>query len=156
MINDDKQKSPDKQLKEKAVKIQGKNYVLVADRIVFFNENYLNGSIKTELISPIESEYIIIKATVTPDTDKSERFFTGYSQVVKGVGYINKTSALENAETSAVGRALAMLGIGVIESVASADEINKARQAPPLHPTIAQNYGIQKTNFNPPPSILNK
>jgi hypothetical protein len=113
-------------LRDKAIKIQGKDYVLVADRIIFFNEYFPNGSIKTELISEPTSEQIIIKATVTPDAEKPERIFTGYSQAVVGQGYINKTSALENAETSAVGRALAMLGIGVIESVASADEIHKA------------------------------
>jgi hypothetical protein len=39
---------------------------------------------------------------------------------------VNKTSALENAETSAVGRACAFAGIGVIDSIASADEVHKA------------------------------
>lgn len=111
-------------LESKAVKIQGKSYVLVADRILFFNEQYPEGSITTELVSPLESDSIVIKATVRPDN--GHRLFTGYSQAVKGQGYINKTSALENAETSAVGRALAMMGIGVIESVASADEVRKA------------------------------
>jgi len=99
----------------------------VADRIIYFNENYKNGSITTELITEHSSDKIIIKATVTPDIATPQRFFTGYSQATVGQGYINKTSALENAETSAVGRALAMMGIGVIESVASVDEINKAK-----------------------------
>ena len=39
---------------------------------------------------------------------------------------VNKTAALENASTSAVGRALGYMGIGVIESIASADEMAKA------------------------------
>jgi len=118
---------PSKTNKLPTIDIKGKAYVLVSDRVLAFNEAYRNsGSITTELVSDIESDQIIIKATVTPDCDKPNRTFTGYSQAIKGDGYINKTAALENAETSAVGRALGMMGIGVIESIASADEINKA------------------------------
>lgn len=116
----------DKSLKDKAIQIQGKDYVLVADRIIYFNEQYPNGSITTELISDPESDQVIVKATILPVAEEV-RTFTGYSQAVKGAGFINKTAALENAETSAVGRALAMMGIGVIDSIASADEINKAK-----------------------------
>lgn len=115
----------DKSLKDKAIQIQGKDYVLVSDRIIFFNENYPKGCINTDLVSDPDSDIILVKATVRPTEDMS-RYFTGYSQAVKGAGFINKTAALENAETSAVGRALAMMGIGVIDSVASVDEIKKA------------------------------
>lgn len=118
--------SDEKNLEKKAVNIQGKKYVLVADRIIYFNEHYPNGDIKTELVTHPTSERIVVKATVTPDVNRSERFFTGYSQAIIGQGPINRTAALENAETSAVGRALAMMGVGVIESVASADEVQKA------------------------------
>lgn len=120
----------DKSLKDKAIKIQGKDYVLVADRIVYFNELYKEGAITTKLVSPVESDIIVVKAEVFPDGLLGRRF-TGYSQAVKGAGFINKTAALENAETSAVGRALAMMGIGVIDSVASIDEINKAEGTDP-------------------------
>jgi len=113
------------QLKDKAINIKGKKYVLVSDRVIYFNDTYPEGSITTELISHPESDNVIVKATVHPD--KSPRTFTGYSQAVKGDGMVNKTAALENAETSAVGRALAMMGIGVLDSIASVDEINKAQ-----------------------------
>lgn len=113
----------DKSLKTKAIDIKGKQYVLVSDRILYFNEHY-TGSITTELLSQPSDELVVIKATVMVDG----RSFTGHSQAKWGDGYINKTSALENCETSAVGRALAMMGIGVIDSVASVDEINKATQ----------------------------
>lgn len=116
----------DKSLKESAVDIKGKKYVPVSARIVYFNEIYENGRIVAELLSPIESKHIMMKATVTPDLKNADRYFVGHSQAVVGEGYINKTSALENCETSAIGRALALMGIGVIESVASVDEINKA------------------------------
>lgn len=113
-------------LKDKAIDIKGKNYVLVSDRIIYFNENYPNGSITTKLISDWNSDLIVIKSTVIPDIEKPLRKFTGYSQAVVGQGMVNKTAALENAETSAVGRALGMIGIGVIDSVASADEMKKS------------------------------
>lgn len=115
----------DKQLEEKAIDIKGKQYVLVSDRVIYFNENYENGCIKTQLVSEPSADMVVIKAQVVPNISTPERYFTGYSQATWGEGMVNKTAALENAETSAVGRALAMMGIGVIDSVASSDEINK-------------------------------
>ena len=112
----------DKTLKDKAIDFKGKKYVLVADRVIYFNEQYPEGSITTELVSTPDAETVVMKAIVKPNEKQT---FTGYSQATWGEGYINKTSALENAETSAVGRALAFMGIGVIESIASIDEINK-------------------------------
>lgn len=115
-----------KQLTEKAIDIKWKKYVLVSDRVLYFNETYPNGSITTQRIMTEDSWVEVFKATVMPDCSKPERYFTGYSQAKRWDWFINKTSALENAETSAVGRALAMMWIGVIDSIASLDEINKA------------------------------
>ena len=117
-----------KDLKEKAIDIKGKKYVLVADRIIYFNKNHPKGSITTKLLTDPTSDRIVIKAVISPD---GVARFTGHSQATIGDGYINKTAALENAETSAVGRALAMMGIGVIDSIASVDEINKAQGTTP-------------------------
>ena len=114
-------------LKDKAVDIKGKKYVLVSDRVLHFNEKYPKGSITTELLSEPSADRVVVKATVVPEEG---RVFTGLAQEVVGQGFINKTSAMENAETSAVGRALAMMGIGVIDSIASVDEINKAKTSP--------------------------
>ena len=116
----------EKSLKAKAVDIKGKEYILVRDRVLYFNEQYANGYITTELLSQPLDGTIVIKALVYPDVG-SGKCFTGHAQEVIGDGYINKTSAMENAETSAVGRALAMMGIGVLDSIASVDEINKAK-----------------------------
>ena len=123
------------ELKDKAISIKGKQYVLVSDRILFFNENFPNGSITTELVSEPTSDHIVIKATVLPDSNSPQRIFTGYSQAKIGDGMVNKTAALENAETSAVGRALATMGIGVLDSVASADEMAKAGVKEDKEPT---------------------
>ncbi len=148
------------ELKDKAVDIKGKQYILVSDRVLYFNANYSTGSITTELLSKPEDSRVVVKATVTlpqaepnhvsicaiskhirgentagaecPDCTCGARplptkRFTGHSQAVVGEGMVNKTAALENAETSAVGRALGFMGIGVIESIASADEMVKAK-----------------------------
>lgn len=138
----------DKSLKSKAVKIKGKDYVLVSDRVLFFNEQYPNGKIETKLIK-YENKQIIMKAMVTPDVSTPDRVFTGWSQEIDGEGTVNKTSALENAETSAVGRAMAMLGIGVIDSIASVDEINKAKNRNNYQPAETINIDDDKQWFDP-------
>jgi len=120
----------EKEKKWNTINIKGKEYVTVAERILYFNENYPNGMITTKLLSNLEDKHIFMQSTIVPDVLKPERFFTGYSQAVVGQGMVNTTAALENCETSAVGRALAMLGIGVLESIASSDEINKAAPNP--------------------------
>lgn len=110
-----------KNLKEKAIDIKGKKYVLVSDRVLYFNENYPDGQIKTEIISD-NGEEVIFKATISD----GEKNFTGHATGIRGGQGVDKTNAVENAETSAVGRALAMMGIGVIDSIASVDEIREA------------------------------
>lgn len=99
---------------------------MVSDRVLYFNETYPEGSITTELLSAPDAKTVVVKATVTIGS----RTFTGHSQAVVGEGYINKVAALENAETSAVGRALGFAGIGVIDSIASVDEMRKAKVYP--------------------------
>lgn len=114
----------DKSLKDKAISIKGKDYVLVSDRVLYFNDNYKNGAIEPSYT--LDGDTYHFKAIVTPDVEKPLRRFVGHSKATIGDGMVNKSAAMENAETSAVGRALAMMGIGVIESIASADEMNKA------------------------------
>lgn len=116
----------DRKLKDKAIDIKGGKYVQVSDRVNYFTDSYPNGSINTELVSSPNADNIVIKAVVIPDMDKPERKFTDYAQEIVGSSFINKTSAMENASTSAVGRALAYMGIGVLDSIASVDEVNKA------------------------------
>lgn len=119
----------DKTLQSKAIELEGENgkkskYILVADRVAYFNEQHTKGSIRTERLKD-ESGIEIIKATIVPDISVPERYFTGHSQADKSNGEINKYSALENAETSAIGRALGFMGIGIVNGLASLDEIVK-------------------------------
>lgn len=129
----------DKTLKSKAIKFKGKDYVLIADRVNYFNSTYPKGSIQTELLSQPDSDMVVVKATVSTGEGQE---FTGMSQAKWSdtSSFVNKTSALENAETSAVGRALAFMGIGVIDSIASIDEINKT--------TYSKSYNAPKTSPN--------
>lgn len=113
-------------LSDKLIDIKTKKYSLVSDRILAFAEYFPNGSIVTEILSGLSDKMVVVKATVTPDVTDPSRIFVGHSQAMWGDGLINRAAALENAETSAWGRALAAMGIGVIESIASMDEVNKA------------------------------
>ena len=108
-----------------SVKIHGKEYITVDERVEMFHELYPNGMIETTLLK-IENNQIMFRATATPDVEKSERFFTGHAEEVVGSSQINKTSAVENCETSAVGRCLGFLNIGLVGSIATADEVSNA------------------------------
>ena len=111
--------------KFKTTKIKGKDYVEVKERIKFFRqeEQYKNWSLITEF-PLLESDQCVCKASVA---DTEHRIIaTGHAHEVHGSSMINKTSFIENCETSAIGRALAMLGIGIETSFASANEVSDA------------------------------
>ena len=112
----------------KTVTIGRKPYVQVNDRVQGFRKLFPMGCIKTEMVVYIPDDYCVFKAEVYAD-DSMECLLlaTGYAQeTVSKNQNINRTSMLENCETSAVGRALGFLGIGSVDSIASADEVNKA------------------------------
>tara|TARA_R100000781_G_scaffold64174_1_gene40583 strand:- start:1156 stop:1815 length:660 start_codon:yes stop_codon:yes gene_type:complete len=110
-------------MKLKTINIHGKNYVEVNERIKYFRENYKGWSLISELIDLTENR-CVIKASITDEKDKV--IATGIAYEVMGSSYINKTSFIENCETSAWGRALGNLGIGIDTSIASAFEVNNA------------------------------
>ena len=108
----------------KKIQIKGKDYIEVNERVKQFHKDYPNGSITTELIEM--TDRFITKTTVIPDVKNSDRKFTGIAYEKEDSTFINKTSALENCETSSVGRALGMLGIGIDTSIASYNEVANA------------------------------
>ena len=118
------------------VEIHGKQYITVNERVVEFHKLYPNGSIRTDLIE--FTDRFIIKAEVCPDVTDRMRIFTGYAYEMVGSSQINKTSALENCETSAIGRALGILGIGIDGSIASADEVENAIHQQEAHNVTEQ------------------
>lgn len=107
------------------VNIKGKNYVMVKDRIKRFREFVPNGAITTEIVNITDSA-VTIKATVW---DEDGRILaTGLAHEYEGSSNINRTSHVENCETSAIGRALGIMGIGIDDSLGSADEVANAIQ----------------------------
>jgi len=113
--------------KFKTINIHGKEYVSVDERIKFFrNEKAYKGWSMTTDFVELTEESCTMKATIT-DCNGVVRA-TGSAKEVKGSTFINKTSYVENCETSAWGRALGCLGIGIEASgIASAEEIVNAK-----------------------------
>lgn len=103
------------------VNIRGKEYQTVAKRIADFRADHSDYSIITDVQS--NADVVVVKCEIKDTKDRT--ISTGYAEEVRDSTNINKTSALENCETSAVGRALAFFGFGGSE-IASANEVNDA------------------------------
>lgn len=104
--------------------IRGKDYAEVNQRILGFWELWPDGRIQTEWLELTESRAVCYVRVFTGDDDRPSSTGTAYE--VKTSGGVNSTSYIENAETSAVGRALGMLGIGATNAIASAEEVQNA------------------------------
>ncbi len=104
------------------VMIHGKEYETVASRVQKFKTEYPKNSLVTALVSRDE-DYVVMLAEIR---DESDRLMArGHAEERRDSSSINKTSALENCETSAIGRALAAFGLGGTE-FATADEVANA------------------------------
>lgn len=102
------------------IKIHNKDYFTVAERVAKFREDYPAYTISTELVD--SGQFVVVKATIS---NGDYVISTGHAEEERGSTNINKTSALENAETSAVGRALAFFGLAGTE-ISSAEEVANA------------------------------
>lgn len=103
-------------------------YVTVNERVAKFREKYPDGIIHTEIVK-WEDSIVVMKATIYRNPEEFKQgIFTavGHAYEKEGSNFINKGSALENAETSAVGRALAFLGIEIKKAIASREEVENA------------------------------
>ena len=107
----------------KTINIKGKNYVPVTERVKEFHEKYPDFTVITDIIS-LDETSVLMKATVYDPDGKIVA--VGHAQEDRNASNINKTSYVENCETSAIGRALGMFGIGIDDSMASADEVANA------------------------------
>lgn len=109
----------------KPIDIKGKDYAQVNDRVKVFRQLCPNGTITTEIINMADG-VVTMKAAVYDEEGKI--LSTGLAQEKESDNFINKTSYIENCETSAVGRALGFVGIGVEQEICSAEEcINAAK-----------------------------
>jgi hypothetical protein len=109
----------------KTTNIKGKQYVEVNERIKFFRQDkaYEGYSLTSEIITLDDSECVILAKIHNSD---NTLVATGLAQEFKSASRINATSYVENCETSAWGRALANLGIGIDTSIASSNEVSNA------------------------------
>ena len=104
--------------------IKGKDYAPVSERVRAFRCIYPNGAITTQILSQSETD-VTIKASVYDE--RGNVIATGHATENKNASNINRNGAmLENAETSAVGRALGFLGIGTKNGIATAEEVDRA------------------------------
>jgi hypothetical protein len=111
----------------KTTDIKGKDYAEVNQRIKAFRMVYPTGRIHTTLTSN-EDGVCVFSAIVGYYADDGEfkELGTGTAYEKENSTFINKTSYIENCETSAVGRALGMCGFGIDVSVASYEEVQNA------------------------------
>lgn len=107
--------------------IKGKEYAEVNQRIKAFRQVYPTGTIATDMASNVGG-ICVFRATVGYTTDNGEYIVLGTGTAYENEkgSFINKTSYIENCETSAVGRALGMCGFGIDTSVASYEEVANA------------------------------
>lgn len=130
----------------KTTTIQNKEYAEVNQRIKAFRMVFPDGFITSEIKS-LENGIVIFIATVGYYDENNNAIVlgTGTAYEKEGSSFINRTSYVENCETSAVGRALGMCGFGIDTSVASAEEVQNA--------ILNQNIG-QKPVQAPAPELI--
>ncbi len=120
-------------------------YATVAERITLFYERYPRGRIITRLVSRTARE-ITVQAFIYRSLDDLRPSATGLAAELVGNGDINTVACLENTETSAIGRALANLGLTASRERPSREEIDKANRA-----RLARGAeGLRRPNHAPP------
>ena len=105
-----------------SIKIQGKEYITVNERIKEFRKLHPNGQILNKVMANADGQ-VMFQCKIIVD---GVLVATAHAYEKEGSSFINKTSYIENCETSAVGRALGLFGIGIDKSIASADEVSNA------------------------------
>lgn len=135
------------------IDINGTFYTKVSKRIEIFRKNFgFNAKIETE-VAHLDEVLVLMKATIS--IFKNDTWFqvaTGHAEERRDSSEINKTSAVENAETSAIGRALACLGISG-EEYASADELVRALAQKTGAATEVKDSSNKNINYATPPQI---
>lgn len=103
--------------------LKGKEYAEVNQRIKAFRMVYPMGTIDTEMLN-LQDGVVYFKATAA--AEDGTILGTGHAYEKENSSFINKTSLIENCETSAVGRALGLAGFGIDTALCSADELSNA------------------------------
>lgn len=109
----------------KTVDIKGKQYVMVNERLKAFREEHKGYGLLTEIIE-LSAESCTMQAKIVDEAGRVVAMGTAREEREDKSSMVNRTSFVENCETSAWGRALGNFGIGIDESIASADEVARA------------------------------
>jgi hypothetical protein len=125
------------------VNIKGKFYTTVDKRLQLFRREFgLNANIQTNILHN-DLERVLVQAIIIVFVDGDWREVArGYAEEFRGKNLVNQTSAIENCETSAIGRALANLGLGGGE-YASAFEVQNAINNKPKAPDLKDMYVLR-------------
>jgi len=110
------------------IELGKKNYAMVPERVTAFRKLFPEGFIKTEVIHN-DGTNVMMQARVGYYLEDHSEFVlaTGFAQETKGRGMVNGTSWIENCETSAIGRALGLIGLGLNGGgICSAEELANA------------------------------
>ena len=125
----------------KKIQIKGKDYVPVNERVIHFRQNFGDKKtpfgLNTHVVQwDVDNKQIIIQAVITDQADRVVGSGIAHEWQDDPNSFVNSTSYVENCETSAIGRALASIGIGVEDAYASANEVEGAvsRQRQQKHP----------------------
>lgn len=116
--------------KLKTINIKGKNYVQVNERVKAFRSNpeWKGWVIQTDIVT-LTDDVCVMQTFIR--NEEGRVIATGTAREVRNdaASMVNKTSYVENCETSAVGRALGFLGIGIDDNICSAEELRFAIEA---------------------------
>ena len=135
------------------------DYAEVAERLPLFWKDCPLGRINTEIVTD-DGTRIVMKATLWADISHTEPTTTGYAEEVRGSSMVNKTSAIENCETSAIGRALANYQYQGSKKRASLEEMVKVyrqsgqEQQAPLTQTVQRTQSLGSSSEGPTPKQL--
>lgn len=129
------------------IKIKGKEYVTVNERLKEFRNTYAGYSIQTDIVE-LGQDYCTIKASIIDENGVIRS--TGYAREVVAKSPINKFAFVENCETSAIGRALGNFGIGIDTAVCSADELlmKLSQDEPKQRDDFEKDATAEKRAFN--------
>jgi hypothetical protein len=109
------------------IDLKGKNYAMVPERVTAFRKLFPDGFIKTEIISHDGTNVLMQAIAGYYENGVPIILASGFAQETRGRGMVNGTSYIENCETSAVGRALGMIGLGINGGgICSAEELANA------------------------------
>lgn len=131
-----------------------KNYVMVPERVKAFRMLYPDGYIRTDILQH-DGRIVTMQAVAGYYTESGENriLCTGLAQEEKGKGLVNGTSYIENCETSAVGRALGFLALGIDGGgICSAEELVNAITAQRQNEEAAAHKGGATTSNRVPPT----